>query len=164
MQHRKKVSADCLILQYEKRRYDGGPEIELIRQIEERHLLADMQAQMLATMAHDRHSSTTPVAEEPVAAVVQAVAHQQVPVSPVVKASRQRRVLEALLIGPMEIFVGILGICTTLLALATFSRSNNVAMQHESKVVLGECVQTLGQGVLHLFTSPVRVLTAAIKA
>jgi hypothetical protein len=159
MQHRKKVSADCLILQYDKRRYDGGPEIELIKQIEERQLLADLQAKMLTQLIND-NKQVSPVE---IASAVQPVEAPQA-VATNVKPNRQRRVLEALLIGPMEIFVGILGIFTTLLALATFSRSNNVPMQHESKVVLGECVQTLGQGIGHLLTSPVRVLSAAIQA
>ena len=166
MQHRKNVSPECLILQYEKRRFDGGPEIELIRQIEERQMIAELQAHLVASsgMAAEAPTQTAPVQRN---VPVRVKTHHFQPLKPSsaetanpepsVSAKPQglkRRLIEAVLIGPMEILVGFLGLLTTAMALITFSQTKNAAMVAESHKVMAECFHTLVQGLIHVVMTP----------
>jgi hypothetical protein len=117
-----------LILHYEKRRYDGGVEIELIKYLEAERTVKLQEVQQ--KLKHD--------------------------------SSRSRRAWEALLIGPIELCVGAVGMMTTLFAIFAFTQLKNKDMVKQSKTVLKECLHTFIHGIAHSVLGPGRALKAAM--
>jgi hypothetical protein len=148
-----------LVLKYGKRRFDGGNEIELIRSIEKQKALKQLhelqkqhlnEVQMeLAARQSGQEAETVPKEETPPQAVSAT--------PPDVK----RRVWEALLLGPLAICIGSVGIMTAMLAIAAFTQMKNEAMLLQSRQVLKDCWKTLRKGLTDLLSTPVRVYKAA---
>lgn len=162
-----------MILKYAKRRYDGGPEIELIRSIERKQVIAYLNkihnqesAPVQAEIQQETAESLAPVIDkiEPQAVEPQA----EVPVESVaagkeaVKAARKSKVLHALVLGPVEICIGLVGLMTAALAIFTFRKVNNPQLLKQGQTLLADCGQTLQKGIWDTFTTPVRVLKAAV--
>jgi hypothetical protein len=155
MEQRKQKPA--LVLKYGKRRYDGGPEVEAIRAIERQQAVA----QMSHLQNRQRHLEPVQIqvesAPEPVTLPQPAPVAQAAPAT----GSRKNRILEALLLGPMELCIGAVGIMTATLAIITFRRLNNAELLEQSRAVFRDCVKTFRKGLLDTLTTPVRALKAA---
>jgi hypothetical protein len=143
-----------VVLQYTKRRYDGGTEIELIKYIEAKKSLKAIEDKVLAemdleqTMDHD---------DEPMP-----MADVSAPEA-VTEAHRKTKILEALLLGPMELAVGMVGMLTTVLAIAAFRYQKKQPLVEQSKAVFKECWTTFLQGSIHVWTGPFRALKVALS-
>lgn len=127
-QHQTEKKAQ-VVLQYSKRRYDGGSEIELIKLIEARQA-------MKTARELDKQAKPKSI-------------------------SRGKRVLEAILIGPMEIAIGMVGMMTTTLAIATFAHQQKSNLVEQSKAVFKECAYTLWKGLWHTLIAPARAVKLA---
>lgn len=127
-QHQARKEAQ-LTLKYDKRRYDGGNEIELIRLIEAKQALQEAKR----------------------------LEKQEAPKV----VNRKKTIWEAALLGPMEIAIGLVGILTSGLAIATFKQQGKLPLVEQSQLVMKDCVYTLVKGMWHLITTPVQMARAA---
>jgi hypothetical protein len=153
-QHKQKSS---IILKYAKRRYDGGPEIDTIRSIERQQVVS-----YLNKLHKEAKTQEEAKAAEPAPAVEPQV---ETPVSGQPSAStRKSRVLHALMVGPVQVCIGLVGLMTAGLAIFTFRKVNNEQMLKQSKTLLNDCLGTFRKGLVDTLTTPVRVLKAAIVA
>jgi len=150
----------AMILKYAKRRFDGGPEVDLIRSIE-RQNQTDQLGRMYngGGVSHPeagpmQAAGTIPVNPAPQTAQMDAQANQ-VQFSPVA---------EAVLMGPLQISVGAVGMLTAALAVVTFHQAKNEVMVQQAKQVFSDCLQTFKKGVWDLFCTPVRVFKASRRA
>lgn len=147
-----------LVLKYGKRRFDGGTEIELIRSIEKQKALKqlnELQKQHLNEVQTEL--ATKQPKQEAEAPTEQAVPEAVAETPPDVK----RRVQEALLLGPLAVCIGSVGVLTAMLAIAAFRQMKNDAMLQQSRLVLKDCWKTLRKGLADSITTPVRVYRAA---
>lgn len=120
MEHRHKTHKDePVVLRFNKRRYDGGSEIKLIQYLEEKQRL------------HLTDSTKAPI--KPIPCKKSA-------------SPRMKRCLSALMMGPMEIAVGAVGILTAILAISTFRTSGNHQMLEQSHAIFKDCLKALLQG------------------
>jgi hypothetical protein len=157
-QHKQKSS---IILKYAKRRYDGGPEIETIRSIERQQVVSYLNKLHKENRAQEAAKIETQAAE-PAPTVEPQV---ETPVSGQPSAStRKSRVLHALVVGPVQVCIGLVGLMTAGLALFTFKRVNNEPMLKQSKTLLNDCWGTFRKGLADTLTTPFRVVKAAISA
>jgi hypothetical protein len=69
-------------------------------------------------------------------------------------------VMETILMGPLEVTVGIVGMLTAGLAVATFRQAGNTEMTAQSQQVMRDCYKTFLKGLWDCFTTPVRVFRA----
>lgn len=156
MEQRKQTSP--LVLKYGKRRFDGGTEVELIRTIERQKTMLELrrlQEQHLEEVKTDlakpsAQANLTPPAAEP--------AKEPAPVA------RKNRVLEAWILGPMELCVGAVGLLTATLAVITFRQLNNEPLLKQSQGVFNDCLGTFRKGIIDTLTTPIRVLKALAPA
>lgn len=118
-----------IMLQYRKRMYDGGSEIELIQYLEAKRSLKLTEAQ----------------------AQVKEMAKP-----------RTKRILETLILGPMELAIGVVGVMTTVIAILAFRQQRNWPLVEQSKKVFKECLRTFGQGVVHSITGPWKAVRLAV--
>jgi hypothetical protein len=125
-------STEPIILSYKRRRYDGGPEVELIAYLE-----AQQQQLSGTTLLEDLmgEQDTEPLTEK----------------------TLWQKVGEVLFIGPLEIFVGILGMITTGIAATAFKAFMNPALNAQSRAVFADCWATFKQGCVHSVKAPIRV-------
>lgn len=149
MEHKRNgTNLNAMVLKFDKRRYDGGSEVELIQYIESGQLDSNM---------------TNPVSPAFVQAGMAASAGSKPNASvSTKKKTRSKQVIEALALGPMELAVGSVGILTSGLAVVTFSKMNNPEMAAQSKVVLRECVKTLIKGAIDTAFAPVKAIKVAV--
>lgn len=163
------------IFQYDKRRYDGGSEIELIRQVEDNQqprrvvVAFALPAGEAAQVGKNGvvHAQCPDIAMPFGLLPVQAkpLKTAKIKAHGTSRLSKKLRAFgEALLIGPMEIVVGLLGIATTTLALSLFVKVYNQPMALQCKQVMKDCTKTLLQGIGHTVTAPGRAVLAAVKA
>jgi hypothetical protein len=154
MEQRQQKSA--LVLKYAKRRFDGGNEAELIRAIETANMnkLYNPQGSAMNPISQ---GFTAPLNLTPHPAAVAPTAAQPA------KATRQSRMLEALLRGPLQVCIGVVGMLTASLAIVTFKRANNQHLLQQSWVVFHDCRKTLVKGFTDCLTTPARVLQAGLK-
>ncbi|MBX2861846.1 MAG: hypothetical protein KTR14_11480 [Vampirovibrio sp.] len=138
MEDKSQIQYQEVVLKYDKRRYDGGSEVELIEYLEAQNAVAQLNNPEL------RQYELKELQQQAAAASA--------------AKSRWQKIAEALAIGPMELAVGTVGIFTSLLAIATFRWFNNHTMADQSKQVLRDCWKTLGQGCIHLATGPVKAI------
>lgn len=82
--------------------------------------------------------------------------------APKVKQSRSKRILESLILGPMEVAIGVVGMMTTVLAIVTFKHQQKLELVQQSKAVFKECWKTFWQGALHLVTGPWQAAKLAV--
>lgn len=147
-----------IVLKFPKRRYDGGTEIALIQAIERKReaaQFADIQARYLKE-AQARHPNLKRQ-PAPESAKTGRVNPKNAP-----KPDRKNRVLQAIIMGPLEICVGLAGILTVGLAVFAFHQFKNPAMLTQSKTVFRDCVKTLGKGCKDTMLMPGRALQAAL--
>lgn len=135
------------ILKYNKRRFDGGFEIEQIRQIESQQAVARLNRLYQEKQA-DTAQPCAPVSINP-------------PVQPQApKPARINKHLAAWIMGPLEICIGVVGILTSLLALFTFRQLNNAPMVQQSEHLLQDCVKTLKKGIIDTIIAPAKAIKA----
>lgn len=132
--HQTKKEAQ-LMLQYTKRRYDGGSEIELIKLIEAKQALHAAKTKNVEKEKHEQPKTVT----------------------------RSRRIWESLLLGPMEVAIGLVGLLTTALAIVTFKQQGKTKLVEQSKTVFKDCAYTLCKGLWHLAISPLQVARQALR-
>jgi hypothetical protein len=169
-----------MVLQYDRRRYDGGPEIEQIRLIETQQAMLQ-QAALRAQEMGQWHAAIPAVLPDgspvvtapggmpnveaappmmtPAPAAVSTPAGVQAPVK--APSSRGRKIQEAILLGPFSLCVGAVGILTALLALAVAQRMRNPALLEQGRTVLRECGRTVRKGLLDTVNIPARLFMAA---
>lgn len=154
MEQRQQKSA--LVLKYAKRRFDGGNEAELIRAIETANMnkLYNPQGNVMSPVSHG-FTAPLNLTPHPAAAAQPAVKPAQ--------ATRQSRILEALIRGPLQICIGVVGMLTASLAIVTFKRARNQHLVQQSWVVFHDCRKTLVKGFTDCLTTPARVLQAGLK-
>lgn len=154
----KRDQKSSVVLKYGKRRYDGGNEIELIKAIERQKAtqqLNDLQKEHLVEIQQDiaqkqQVGHDNPIVKEP----VQAKALAPEPASP----TKKKRALDALILGPLELCIGSVGMLTASLAILTFKQANNQVLVDQSKAVLKDCCMTFRKGLVDCATTPYRVL------
>ncbi len=153
MEQRQQKSA--LVLKYAKRRFDGGNEAELIRAIETANMnkLYNPQGNAMSPISQ---GFTAPLNLTPHPAAVQTAAKPA-------QVTRQSRILEAVIRGPLQICIGVVGMLTASLAIVTFKRANNQQLVQQSWVVFHDCRKTLLKGFTDCLTTPARVLQAGLK-
>lgn len=157
------VDLNNLVLECHTRRFDGGTEGELIRQIEERQrrqaiLSGGSGGRMTQPPASSR--MTIRSQEAPSAEGITAI-----PLDNRLENGRPKRLraaFDCLIVGPLQIAVGIVGILTAVLALAAFIKNKDEALTAQSHHILKECVITLARGVLETALSPLKVLKVLV--
>lgn len=172
-------------MKYSTRRYDGGSEIDLIREIERKHAIRQLirlhhmqQEQQRGTLPH--FLEELPREDDPACAVAEPPPPVQpqaaipplpppmlpmapLPLPPSARQKKSIRVFEALIMGPMEICVGVVGMLTALLAIVTFSYTRNPALTQQSKTVFRDCFRTFFKGMLDTLTCPGRALRRVLE-
>lgn len=146
-----------LALRFEKRRFDGGNELELIQQIEAQQARQLAQAGLVSN-----EQAALMVSRRPQQRVVQRIQ----PAGPA-QASFQHRTKsaaawEALIVGPLEIAVGAVGMLTSVIAMATFFNSKNAVLAQQSKQIMRDCSITFVRGFINSALMPVRLVKIAI--
>ena len=142
-----------LVLKYAKRRFDGGNEADLIRVIEHQKDIAQLnklyQPEAAGGMNIDLSSQLN---LEPCAAPKPQAASGKA------SSNKRTKLWEAVLLGPLHVCIGVVGMLTASLAIVTFRRQNNKLMQEQSQIVFNECAKSFKKGCLNTLTTPVRVL------
>jgi len=157
----KRQQKNTVVLKYDKRRYDGGSEIEMIRSIERKN-----RNEQLAQSYHASGLTSTEVSpsgnaletagDVPQNAGQPTSARHDAASSKIVTTS----VMETILMGPLEVVVGMVGMLTAGLAVATFRQAGNTEMTAQSQQVMRDCYKTFLKGLWDCFTTPVRVFQA----
>ena len=150
-QHQQK---SAIILKYAKRRFDGGNECDLIRSIERQQ---DVEQLNRAYGASGAFSNANTGFVAPLNLAPQAAPAPAQPAEPT-KRDKRTQVLEAVVRGPLQVCIGVVGMLTAGLAIVTFRRTNNEAMLQQSNLVFADCLKAFRKGVWESFTTPVRVL------
>lgn len=155
--HQHPINLHELALRFEKRRFDGGVELELIEQIEQQQARQLAQAGLIT---HDGAGlSSRPQPQYRAQAIRPAQGNYASPQSqPRTKASM---LWETIIVGPLQIAVGLVGMLTSVLALATFLKNKNEAMAQQSKQIMRDCSLTFVRGFLHMALMPVRLVKLA---
>jgi hypothetical protein len=148
-----------LILQYDKRRFDGGPEMEQIRLIEAQQALLKEQQQQTGQWhyAMPAPDSATSIAEP---STPLAVGSGQGREAPKAESSPSSKVRDAILVGPLSLGIGAVGIFTACLAIVVAYQMNNPALLTQGRTVLAECGRTLQKGMVDTVSIPYRLLKA----
>lgn len=143
----------ALVLKYAKRRFDGGSEIDLIRSIE----VAQMNKLYNNQPIGVSHNFSAPL--NLTAAPVSAPQAQ----TQTAPRTRQSRMVEAALRGPLQICIGVVGMLTASLAIITFKQAKNQPMQDQSWALFQDCRKGFQKGLIDCFTTPARVVQAGLK-
>lgn len=148
-----------LVLKYGKRRFDGGNEIELIRSIEKQKALKqlqDLEKQKLNEIQMDigvqKPDAEAKSEEKPLSSLIEA------------KPLIRNRFWEVLLLGPLAICIGTVGMLTASVAILVFRHMNNEAMLEQSRQVLQDCCKTLKKGLLDSLTTPARLYKVCVAS
>ncbi len=177
--NRKKQS---IVMTFKKRRYDGGTEIQLIEAIERKNKqqFAEVKARQLRVeleqQMNTNHGGTTAMQDMPhgYRSVNRKAPRTEDANQPSVKAAstdgnqlppnstKSRRVFHAMVMGPLEIIVGCVGVITSILAMLTFVYFKNKTLLQQSKSVFNDCIHTLKKGFVDTMFSPARVIRAAV--
>jgi hypothetical protein len=151
----KRQQKTVLTLKYAKRRFDGGNEAELIRTIE----ISQMNNLYKNTQASTNSGNPTfsaPLNLSPNPGV-------KVQTTKVTQHTRQQRMVEAAIMGPLQLCIGVVGMLTAGLAIVTFGRAQNQAMLEQSWMVFHDCRKTWIKGLKDSLSTPVRVIKAGLK-
>lgn len=149
----KRQQQTAMILKYAKRRFDGGQEVDLIRAIE-RQNHTDQLSRMYGQpegAATVNSGVTVPLAP------ADAVQLENMPAA----GPKPSRVWEAVIMGPLQIAIGAVGMLTACLAIVTFRRAQNEVMLQQGKLIFKDCAQTFRKGLWDTLTTPVRVFKAS---
>lgn len=159
-----------VVLKFKQRRYDGGSEIDLIKAIEKQQL-DRYRAMQFAQIMDDRDVSQRdpgvslsdaqlrppapePTGTEPVSKVADFSKPAAFRPKIVITSNRGKRVFEALVMGPLEICVALVGMMTSVFAIVVFAMMDNPSMSNQSKLVFQECLKTMGHGLMHCLAAP----------
>ena len=153
-QHQEKTT---LILKYAKRRFDGGNEAELIRAIERQQDVAQLNKLFGDNNGPGNVSVGINV---PLNLTPQQSAQQ--PVGPKQEFGKRAKVRDAVIRGPLQVCIALVGLLTAGLAIMTFRKQQNSPMLEQSRVVFADCRKTLRKGLWDTVTTPVRVLKIVI--
>ncbi len=179
-----------IVMTFKKRRYDGGTEIQLIQAIERKNQqqFAEVKARQLRVELEEQmntnHGGTTamqglqgiegmphgyrsvnrkaPRTEDTNEPTIKAASTDgnQLPSN----STKSRRIFHAMVMGPLEIIVGCVGVVTSILAMLTFVYFKNTTLLQQSKSVFNDCIHTLKKGCVDTMFSPARVIRAAVAS
>jgi hypothetical protein len=152
----KRQQKTAMILKYAKRRFDGGQEVDLIRAIE-RQNQTDQLGRMYG-QPQDLHAVTSSVSV-PLAPAAAVQLENQPAAGP-----KPSKVWEAVIMGPLQIAIGMVGMLTAGLAIVTFRRVQNEVMLQQGQLIFRDCAQTFRKGLWDTLTTPVRVVKAIRRA
>lgn len=150
----------ALILKYAKRRFDGGPEVDLIRSIERQNQTDQMSRMYNGTGVS--HPELAPIQAAGSVPMNPATAAPQM--DPNANPVQFSPVAEAVLMGPLQVSVGAVGMMTAALAIFTFRQAKNEVMLQQSKQVFSDCFKTFQKGLWDTLCTPVRVFKASRRA
>lgn len=148
-----------LLIDATHRRYDGGTEIELIQQIEAQQQRSQRQPERPTKKGHNSHKnharkSKRPAKQQPLP--VSNPVGREIPLTNRQSAPRWKHAVDTLLIGPLQIAIGAVGLLTSGLAMATFHKNKDEALVHQSKQVMKDCIKTFGTGFWFTAIAPIR--------
>jgi hypothetical protein len=145
-----------LLIDATKRRFDGGTEIDLIAQIEAQQERSELNHKRDAHRSkHKKHAKRQhKTSGHKHANHNRPTVTADIPLTNRVAVPRWKYAADTLLLGPLQIAVGCVGILTSGLALATFAKNGDKHMVEQSKDVFIDCTKTLVTGVFHLAISP----------
>lgn len=141
-----------LVLKYVKRRYDGGGEADLIRSIERQNQNDQLNRMYQgAPVPQAAPAASVPVSQE-MPGQPEALQAEDLKFSPVT---------EAILMGPLQLSVGSVGMLTAALAILTFRQAKNEVMVQQAKQVFNDCMITFNKGLRDTLAMPVRLFKAS---
>ncbi len=146
----KRQQKTAIVLKYAKRRFDGGQEAELIRAIERQN--ATEQLNRIYGNSNDVTPGTTGEAT-PLSTHAASQLENQPGAAP-----HASKLWEVVILGPLQVAIGAVGMLTAALAIVTFRRAQNEVMLQQSQLIFGDCLKTFRKGLLDALTTPVRVV------
>ncbi|MGE0201648.1 MAG: hypothetical protein AB7P76_11855 [Candidatus Melainabacteria bacterium] len=141
----------AMVLKFSKRRYDGGSEMELIQELDSaRRIIQPRKA-----FAEPRAQESAVAGSMPVMPDAKAATGKK-------PAPRTQKILQALLMGPLQMTIALVGLLTTGLALVTCIYYRNESLAAQSRLVYRECLKTLMKGLTDTFIGPGKALQAVM--
>lgn len=140
------------ILKYQRRRFDGGSEMELIQAMEAGQVLA---LKTIGPLTTESTKVMDIVEDTPDLAPPPAVPEQKA-------SGKLREIGYALLLGPVEILVGLVGLFTCTVAIGMFTHFKNQSLVTKSQTVLKDCLKTLVKGCKDTVLAPAKVTRLAL--
>lgn len=153
----KRQQKTALTLKYAKRRFDGGQEIDLIRAIE-RQNHTDQLNRMYGEPQQGASNNVHTGVSVPLTPV-HAVELENMPAP----GPQPSAIWQAVIMGPLQVAIGAVGVLTACLALVTFRRVQNEVMVQQSRLILHDCAKTFRKGLWDTLTTPARVYKASLK-
>lgn len=169
----KQQKQPVMVLKYGKRRFDGGLEMLQIRMIERQQSIAKLKRMSeldasslplsldlappaetpdtLPTALSTEDATASNAVEE--AALLDAISSENLPV-----VSPLRQALGLLLLGPLAICIGLVGLVVAFLVLVVCRCIANPPLKAQAHLVIQECVKTIQKGSADLLTAPRRAL------
>lgn len=166
MHQRRHIDLNEFAAELTERRFDGGTEINLIAQIEARQEQGELP----------KTAKRNPVAKAGRASVPRGVTPQSdnarnttlqeavtaIPLQNRTQPNRVKMAMDTLLVGPLQIAVGAVGILTSGLAMASFCKSGDESLQQQSRAIFRDCSLTLLIGMFYTLVSPLRCLKTLV--
>ncbi|MEM0950539.1 MAG: hypothetical protein AAGI66_00160 [Cyanobacteria bacterium P01_H01_bin.74] len=143
---KKEDKTQNIVMKAKKRRYDGGSEVSLIEMIERRKTDDEKKAKdILASnplIASATEAKSAPKSFQP---NVDLKSKKNKPLG---------KVSSALVKGPLQICIGIVGVFTSVLGIYVFQVQKQDKLAEQSKVVFKECLASIQKGCLDTLKSP----------
>ncbi len=167
MHQRRHVDLNELATELTERRFDGGTEVELIAQIEAKQRQQSQTTQPRAVKPRTRKATaavTQPKQQQAKSLQGRAVeASAGIPLEGrAEKPNRIKYAVDTLMVGPLQIAVGLVGMLTSALAMASFRKAGDEGLQAQSKAIFKDCGLTLLIGLYYTLVSPIRCLKTLI--
>jgi len=141
-----------LVLKYVKRRYDGGGEADLIRSIERQTQNEQLNRMYQGAPVQQAASAASVPVAQGASIDPEAIQAEDLKLSPVT---------EAILMGPLQLSVGSVGMLTAALAILTFRQAKNDVMVQQAKQVFNDCMITFNKGLRDTLAMPIRLFKAS---
>lgn len=166
-----------LVLSYDKRRFDGGPEVELIQQIETQLFYqAQMQYQAqagqyggvttmqqpVAPQGYPQHGvASVPMAQPMMQQQQQQTPWQQIPPAPEApKPKLLSRLYKATVVPYIELILGISGVMIALFMTLVLAKNTDAGIKHAHQMLIRQSVEVIQHSVGNIVKSPVTVVKA----
>ncbi len=163
MHQRRHVDLNELATELTERRFDGGTEIDLIAQIEAKQKNQQHNQPRSATPrgVGKANHTTRPQAHAKAQSLQGRAMETNAGIPLEGRASKPNRIkhaVDTLMVGPLQIAVGIVGMLTSGLAMASFRKAGDEALQAQSKSIFKDCSLTLLIGLYYTVVSPLRCI------
>ena len=146
----KRQQKTAIVLKYAKRRFDGGQEADLIRAIERQNTTEQLNR------IYGNNNEAAPVTAgeaTPLTTTAAAQLENQPGAAP-----HASKLWEVVILGPLQVAIGAVGMLTAALAIVTFRRAQNEVMLQQGQLIFHDCLKTFRKGLLDTLTTPVRLL------